>query len=205
MIKVNKVIDSVPYTKSVIPDNRLKYLANKCHEVLQKTPGNVLEIGVYKGGTLLAMADKILPFFSQTKFYGIDTFSGHPYTDGHPVHPVGKYRDVDFVHMQSIIKRRSIQKSVFLFKGKVEEIFKSLDLKNISFAHIDCDLYLPTKFCCDYITKVINHGGMIYFDDYDHEHCPGATRAIEESFPKNLINLVYLEEDDTGWSCFINL
>jgi len=91
-----------------------------------------------------------------------------------------------------------------LFPGNVEDIFSSLGLSDISFAHIDCDLLLPVGFCARNVPKVMKKGGIIFFDDYGHDHCPGATQAVKEVFSSEQINVVQLD-DGTQWSCWIQL
>ncbi len=204
MKRVNEPVDIVPYGKTVIPENRLQFLSQKCREVLESVPGNVLEIGVYRGGTLIELAKQVQQVTPTFKVYGIDTFTGHPYDDNHPVHPTGKYDDVDIDELAQLFKQENLEGVIELYKGKVEEIFKSLNLKNISFVHVDCDLYIPVKFCAEFITPLINKGGMIYFDDYGHEHCPGATKAVEEVFAVDQIQEVALA-DGTCWSGYVQV
>lgn len=164
-----------------------------------------MEVGVYKGGTLIVLAEALKEVCPEYKVYGIDTFTGHPYTDGHPVHPKGKYADVDKKGMEEYIKSKGLENQIVLYDGKVEEILDTLNLKNISFAHIDCDLYIPVKFCAENVPKITKEHGVIYFDDYGHKHCPGATKAIEEVFKTNQINSVYMPEDNTRWSGYVQL
>jgi len=203
-IHVNKPVDTVPYGNTVIPQNRLEFLASKCKETLTRLPGNVVEVGVYRGGTLIELAKVVRDVCPDKKVYGIDTFEGHPYTDGHPVHPQGKYSDVSQNELSYTLEELGLAKYVSLHKGKIEEIWDDLNIKNISFAHIDCDLYIPIKYSSEHIPSTINKGGVIYFDDYGHSHCPGATKAIEEVFEKKQIQKVSLE-DGTCWSGYVEL
>lgn len=204
MKNVNDPIETVEYGKTVIPKNRLEFLGNKCKQTLLKVHGNVLEVGVYKGGTLIELAKQVRDFCPQYKVYGIDTFEGHPYDDGHPVHQKGKYADVNITELEDTLKKAGVDKWVKLIKGKIEDVFDASNISNVSFAHIDCDLYIPVKYSATNITPKINKGGIIYFDDYGHEHCPGATKAVEEIFPKEKIKVVSLE-DGTSWSGYIQL
>ncbi len=204
-INVNSPVESVPYGTTVIPENRLQYLIDKCAETLAKNPGNVLEVGVYRGGTLLALAEVVKKICPEYKVYGIDTFVGHPYSDGHAVHPVGKYADVTKDDMEEYIQKNGFAEWITLYQGKVEEILESLHLTNISFAHIDCDLYVPVKYCAENVKSIMSRPSVIYFDDYGHEHCPGATKAVEEVFEKKQIHIVHIPEDHTCWSGYIEL
>jgi predicted O-methyltransferase YrrM len=205
MKTTNVPIDTVPYLSSVIPSNRLNFLVEKCKETLRHCPGNVLEVGVYKGGSTVRLAKTIQEICPDFRIFALDTFSGHPYTDGHPVHPVGKYGDVNLQELKKCIVSAGYGTHVKLYRGSVEQILRNLPLSQISFAHIDCDLYIPTKYCAMEVPKLMNDGGVIYFDDYGHDHCPGATTAVQEVFSEDQLSIVYIEEDDTYWSCFIEL
>ena len=89
--------------------------------------------------------------------------------------------------------------------GRVEEILRGLALRDVAFAHVDCDLYLPVAFCAAELPALMQPGAMLYFDDYGHEHCPGATRAVHEFFAAGLLNEVYMPDDGTCWSCHLRL
>lgn len=203
-INTNRPVETVDYGQTVIPANRLEFLYQKCKQVLQRNPGNVLEVGVYKAGTLLALAKAMNEVCPEYTVYGVDTFSGHPYSDGHPVHYEGKYADVNLNDLTQFLSTIPYSGNIKLFQGKIEELWPSLPIKNLSFAHIDCDLYVPIKYCCLNVPGKFNDGAAMYFDDYGHAHCPGATRAVDEIFGTTKpINEVILE-DLTNWSCFID-
>jgi hypothetical protein len=202
-ICVNAPVDSVPYGTSVIPSNRLEYLTRVARKTLAQVPGNVLEVGVYKAGSLLPLARAVSEICPEFSAHGIDTFTGHPYSDGHPIHPAGKYGDVDFNELRRFLGTTQLADYIKLHQGRVEDILLALDLPSFSFVHIDCDLYLPIKYCARQLPKFLNKGAVMYFDDFGHEHCPGATKAIKEIYTKEVFNEVLIQEDDTKWSCFV--
>jgi O-methyltransferase len=204
-VRTNDPVETAPYGSSVIPTNRLDFLVNKCRETLERSPGNVLEVGVYRGGSLLTLAEVLKEVCPQFRAYGIDTFAGHPYTDGHPVHPTGKYGDVDVAELERLISSNGLSHWVTLFHGKVEEVFHALHLRDISFAHVDCDLYVPVRYCAENLPAAMKPGGVLYFDDYGHEHCPGATKAVEAVFDRRRLREVYMPDDHTCWSCYIEV
>ena len=204
LVRKNAPVESVPYLSSVIPKNRVDFLARKCRETLLRVPGNVLEVGVYRGGSLGRLAEVVMDVCPKYRVIGIDTFTGHPYSDDHPVHPVGKYADVDLEHLRRKISSQAWGCLVDLHQGRVEDLMRSLDVNNVSFAHIDCDLYVPIKYCALQVPRLMRRGGTIYFDDYGHEHCPGATRAVHEAFGEKRITEVLLSDDGTCWSCYLD-
>lgn len=205
VIRANAPIETVPYLQSVIPANRLDYLVETCRRALQRCPGNVLEIGVYRGGSLSRLAEVVAEVCPEYRAIGIDTFSGHPYSDGHPVHPEGKYRDVDLRELARQVAEQPHGLFVELHPGRVEDILSALALKDVAFAHVDCDLYLPVRYCAQHLPAIMKTGGTIYFDDYGHEHCPGATRAVEEVFALDDLHHVSMPDDGTCWSCYLRL
>lgn len=176
LVRTNAPLDNVPYLHSVIPRNRLDYLAEICRQALGCCPGNVLEVGVYRGGSLSRLAQVVEDVCPQYRAFGIDTFSGHPYSDGHPMHPRGKYADVHLSLLREILNKQDYGLWVELHRGCVEDILNRLSLHDIAFAHIDCDLYIPVRYCAKHIPIFMKAGGLLYFDDYGHEHCPGATK-----------------------------
>lgn len=204
-IRSNQPVEFADYGESVIPDNRLNYLVKKCRETLRRIPGNVLEVGVYKGGTFVHLAELVKEICPQFRAIGIDTFSGHPYSDGHEVHAQGKYGDVNLQTLKATVRKMGLAPWTTFHIGEVENIFHNLKINNVSFAHIDCDLYIPIKFCALNVPIVMNHSGIMYFDDYGHEHCPGATKAVDEVWDKGVIKEVYMKEDNTTWSCYISV
>jgi hypothetical protein len=172
---------------------------------LNRVSGSVVEVGVYRGGTLRVLAETVRKIRPSEKVIAIDTFEGHPYSDGHPVHFPGKYKDVELEPLMRYFDKDGLLPWIEFHKGKVEDILPDLDLPPLSFAHVDCDLYRPVRYCAGALPSRMKQGSMIYFDDYGHAHCPGATKAVDEIFPKNEIHEVFLPKDNTNWSCFINI
>jgi len=195
----------VPYLQSVIPPNRLDYLVEICRAALRRCPGHVVEIGVYRGGSLSRLAEVVAEVCPAYRAIGIDTFAGHPYSDGHSVHPQGKYADVDMRQLAGRLAGQPQGRLIELHAGLVETLLPDLALKDVAFAHVDCDLYLPVRFCAQHLPAVMKAGGTIFFDDYGHEHCPGATRAVSEVFAENRLHQVSMPDDGTCWSCYLRL
>jgi O-methyltransferase len=207
----NEPVNSVGYLESVIPDNRLAFLWQLCRETLRSVPGNVLEVGVYKGGSLLGLVREAAVFAPECEVWGVDTFSGHPYSDGHPVHPAGKYGDVNLSELRNALVAAGCC-NVHLEQQLVEGGI-SAAIRDLSFVHVDCDLYRPVLYCALSLPPRMKPGGIIYFDDFGHDHCPGATSAILEALQRDARSPlfgavrrdVHMVEDNTKWSCYIQI
>jgi len=87
----------------------------------------------------------------------------------------------------------------------VENVLPHPSISNISFAHVDCDLFTPVYHTAIHIPLIMNKGGVIYFEDYGASNCPGATLAVEKVFSEDRINRVSLPHEIESWSCFIQL
>lgn len=66
-----------------------------------------------------------------------------------------------------------------IVKGFVPDTFAGRDDK-ISFAHLDMDIYSPTKSALEYIFPRLLDGGMIVLDDYGFWTTPGVKKAVDE-------------------------
>lgn len=194
---------SLEYGRSVNDPGRVALLEARCPRQLLTQEGDVLEVGVYKGGTLLMLARAVEAVCPKFKVIGVDTFNGHPYSDGHPAHPAGRYSDVSIDDLKCIIFEAGLAHRVELLVGKAEDIIGNVDISRTTFAHVDCDLYRPIAFCARQLPLRMHPSGAIIFDDYFHAHCPGATRALDELFG-NAIQPIRIPKDGTAWSCEIS-
>ena len=48
------------------------------------------------------------------------------------------------------------------------------------FSYLDVDLYDPTKIALELLVERIPKGGIIVFDELNHEDYPGETSAVHE-------------------------
>jgi O-methyltransferase len=201
--RVNQPVATVQYGCSVNQANRVELLRARCEAVLSAGDGDVVEVGVYRGGTLVVLAGAIQKVCPDRRVIGVDTFQGHPYSDGHWVHPVGKYSDVAVRDLDEMLRRKGLSPYVSLEIGLAEDVLPRLDLGSVVFAHIDCDLYRSVRFCASYLPRRMSEQGVLFFDDFCHEHCPGATQAVIEEFGQELEPIRL--DDGTEWSCEVTV
>lgn len=153
---------SLQETCDFISENMPYVPFNFCNqiEILQfaikkaKIDGLWIEFGVYKGQTVNLIAKK-----SNKLIYGFDSFEGLPETWR------ADYRKGTF----KINKIPQYHKNVVLVKGSFEDtipLFIKSHPEQISFMHIDCDLYSSTKTIFDNFEKQIATGTIICFDEY---------------------------------------
>lgn len=135
-------------------NSRYKVLDSAIENIEIKN-GLVLEFGVYNGDTLNHIAKKI----PNNKIYGFDSFEGLP----------EQWRDNFKKGMFAVKELPKVEKNVTLIKGWFNEslpTFLNRINNQISYMHIDCDLYSSTKTIFKHLENQIIKGTVIVFDEY---------------------------------------
>lgn len=146
--------------------NELMWTARNC------PPGNLVEVGVYKGGSAAALAEVAKE--QGRKLFLYDTFTGIPYsTPGVDHHIVGDFSDTSIEQVRAAIPSAIIRQGIFP-DTLTDEV------GGIALAHIDCDQYASVHACCVRLAPYMVPGGIMVFDDYDV--LPGARAAVHDVF-----------------------
>lgn len=156
---IKKYLDTALIIKGDDPTWRFwPFVVNKAD-----TNGLFLEFGVYKG--------KSLRFFAQHRpecvFYGFDSFNGLPYDWTGSPSPKGYYSlDENEKNITNDIKNIVIVEG--MFEITLPEFIKTNLSKqeNISFLHMDANLYEPTVFVLKSLSPYLRNGSVIVFDDF---------------------------------------
>ena len=167
-------------------------LLEKCIKI--DSSSDVIECGVYKGGSAFQIAKRLKQLNSNKKLYALDTFEGHPYDDYNnmpsslrdevygdkqPRTYKGKLDDVDLDEIKKWFLKEHLENTIFL-KGLFEETFKSISDKKFCLAHVDADSYLSVKQCIEFLRNRMITGGIILFDDYNAKDLCGCNKAVDD-------------------------
>lgn len=144
---------------------------------IQKTkwlPGDLAEVGVYKGGTAY-----LLRQFSSIskKLYLFDTFEGLPEVNQYDLHHKGDFNDTSLQKVDELLNTsKFLNYSIYkgIFPNENSEYIKH---KTFSLVHLDVDIYDSIKNCLEFFTPRMEPGGVIILDDYNEPNCPGAKLA----------------------------
>ena len=144
--------------------------------------GQMIECGVYKGGTSLLIASVLKRSrAAPRKLYMLDAFEGLPrpdravdraYTEGtFKSDPAELARAIDALGLTGICEIR---------KGLFKDTLPGLAARErFMFAHIDGDLYASTVDCITHLHGSMVHGAPMVFDDY-YDESGGVMRAVHE-------------------------
>jgi len=163
------------------------------YRTVQNLPGDIIELGVYNGGSLMALANflEILNMGDRQKqVFGFDTFEGFVEED------IGKYKGNEDLLRSAIDifdKDRFIpyKPRVKLIKGDICTTLPTFVKENpglrLNFIHFDCDLYKPTKTGLELLWPLLVKGGVMVFDEYGIRPWGGESKAVDEFFKDRLI------------------
>lgn len=141
----------------------------------QKVPGDIAEVGVYKGGSAKiicsAKGDRALHLF--------DTFEGLPKVD--EVDIVWPFYEGKFTASYDAVKDYlKTERNVFFYKGIFPASSEPVKDKWFSLVNLDVDTYESTRKCLEFFYSRMNPGGIILSHDYIT--APGVQKAFDEFF-----------------------
>lgn len=137
--------------------------------------GLIAEVGVYKGGSLKLLGQ----LFDDRPVLGFDTFEGLPKEQWveSETHEPGEFNDTTYEEVQEFTAECP---NIVLVKGLFPLSAEQFEDYTFSLVHVDTDYYLAVKACIDWFWPRMIPGGVIVFDDYGWENCPGVKQALGE-------------------------
>ncbi len=150
---------------------------------LGRVPGDILEVGVWKGGTgiLLALAARrFLP--PPCEVHLCDTYSGLVHaTEADPFYRGGEFADTS----AEGVRRRAAEAGlaqVAVHAGVFpQETGAALADRRFRLAHIDVDVQVSAREAFDFAWPRLGVGGVAVFDDYGFVNCAGVTRLVDQA------------------------
>jgi hypothetical protein len=150
--------------------------------------GHIAEAGVYKGaGTLLfAKLAQIFEPESLTLVHGFDWFEGSKLTAEEPNIVEGSYKE-GYPRLMKLIRAQQLDHIVRIHKLDLRTDLASFFGKNnymqFKLVFLDAGQYEIVKNCLEHFWPRLTSGGVLIFDQFNHELSPGETRAIKEFMP----------------------
>ena len=179
-------------------------------------PGDVVECGVWKGGSMMAAAKTLLAIKdTQRDLYLFDTFAGMTApskNDGStfgrltPQEEYDKFRAKDGICQwcyssieetrQNMLSVGYPESKIHFVKGPVEQTIPAQAPKQIALLRLDTDFYESSKHEMIHLFPRLTKGGVLLLDDYGHWE--GQRRAVDEYISEHQITLFMSRLDYTG-------
>jgi hypothetical protein len=172
---------------SCLGDEKANFLCSQIGKALH-VEGDIIECGVFQGGSLLMIAEQCARQCSGKRIHALDSFEGFDPEEfemdvklGFIPSDIGNFRENSLTFVKTKARRLGLHRNIHFVKGYFNDTL-SLRLNRVDslcFAHIDCDLYEPVKFCAEQIFPKMSPGGILLFDDLATSYT-GARQAFEE-------------------------
>lgn len=170
------------FIESYMPDahfrlNQMDVVRSKRDDIL-KLNGNILDLGVYKGGSTRALCR----IFPDKTIHGFDSFEGLPEDWSHALK--GSFGDVAGALPE-------VPDNATLHKGWFDNTLPVWAEENgdlpISLLRIDCDIYSSTKTIFDEVGHLVRPGSWVLFDEligyrgWQHHEYKALTEFLDQA------------------------
>ena len=179
-----------------------------------KIEGDIVECGVWKGGSMMAVAKALVRDNNTNKqLYLYDTYEGM----SEPTEADANFQnesaesllaksDKEKSHVWAYSALETVQQgmattkypatNIHYVKGKVEDTIPSNIPAKIALLRLDTDWYESTKHELIHLFPLLQKGGVLIIDDYGF--WKGARKAVDEYFAENNIQILLSRMDNTG-------
>ncbi|MEW5703584.1 MAG: TylF/MycF/NovP-related O-methyltransferase [Pseudomonadota bacterium] len=171
----NKVSDH-----TLLDEYRAYALWSLAGEAAKLPEGDVIEVGVWRGGSGCLLAKRFATLAPSAVVYLADTFSGvvksssvdRGYGDG---------AHSDATRQIVVDLAEGIDAHVEIMQGVFpDETGHAVAGNKFRFAHIDIDVYESAKAILDWLWPRLLHEAIVVFDDYGFVSCPGITHLVND-------------------------
>lgn len=137
--------------------------------------GQLIEVGAYRGGSALHLSNAC----PDRHLFVCDSFTGfrqlHPKLDR--VFDAAMFKDTSREAVEALFRRR--QRRATVVAGFFPESCAGLELRPLSFAHLDVDTYEATRAALAFLADKMLPRSLIVLDDY-HRTADGVDAALAE-------------------------
>ncbi|MGH2627166.1 MAG: TylF/MycF/NovP-related O-methyltransferase, partial [Anaerolineales bacterium] len=173
---------------------RLLYF-NRMLSLVSDIEGDIVECGVGRGETLLALAILLQDDGRSRNLWGFDSFTGFPTPteeDRSPRKPrkgewaVASRHDIHRLLLHAGLDPWFVDTRIVLVEGLFQDTLPHYRGGQIALLHLDVDLYDSYRSCLAHLWPKVAGGGVVLFDEYrnttENIKFPGAAIAIDEFF-----------------------
>ena len=160
------------------------YRAHELWSLVRETShldGDILEVGVWRGGTGCLMAERARHLQSGATVFLCDTFKGVVKAGSKDtLYQGGEHADTSIEVVRGLATQLGLDNVALLegiFPDATGERIKD---RRFSLCHIDVDVYESARQVAEWVWPRLLVGGIIVYDDYGFSACEGVTRLVNE-------------------------
>lgn len=210
-----EIIDKAEPFTMTSPERMFSLMEAVKHITRYRIPGAIVECGVWKGGSMLTVAETLVKLNDLSRdLFLYDTFEGMSAPTEVDENFAGRkadqllrsntqkeqnlvwaYSTLDTVKATMALSSYPSDKINYQ-KGKVEDTIPHTMPAQIALLRLDTDWYESTKHELEHLFPLLQPGGILIIDDYGF--WKGARKAVDEYFAQNNISIFLSRIDDTG-------
>lgn len=179
-------------------------------------PGDIVECGVWKGGSMMAVALSLKEFGAARRLHLFDTYEGMSEPGGvdktyrgevagalmaqneRETSAIWAYGALEEVR-KNVLGTGYDPNLVAFVQGKVEDTLPAHAPESIALLRLDTDWYESTKHELEQLYPRLSVGGVLLIDDYGHWE--GARKAVDEYVQEKQLRVLLQRIDYTGRLC----
>jgi O-methyltransferase len=191
----DSAVHSYPYDTPWISDEEFSRIYNlirnntlvdrpRCYSLyllldqVKDVPGDVLEVGTWRGGTGGMFASVL----NEKKIYLADTFTGVVKSSKWEHYEDKAHNDTSEDLVSNFLQKDLNLKNVELLTGIFpEDTGGRVEDKKFAFVYLDVDVYLSTRDAFNFVWDKVSQYGIVAFDDYGMiSACGGIKKFVDE-------------------------
>jgi O-methyltransferase len=147
--------------------------------------GDMLELGVYRGGSALLLADAVASHAPNSRVHLLDSWQGLPQPGPQDVGTIarsGIFADTSKEEVESLLRHYALAGVCRFHVGWFIETLPRIP-GPFSLVHIDCDFYAAVRESLRVVLPRMSPHGILIIDDYGTPQLrrfPGVERAVAE-------------------------
>jgi O-methyltransferase len=146
-----------------------------------RAPGEILEVGVWRGGTGCLLAARASQVAGEAKVYLCDTFQGVVKAGGEDnLYKGGEHADTSAEIVTALAQSMGLHNVEILAGIFPDQTGHVVEDKRFRFCHIDVDVYQSAKDVVEWVWPRMPIGGVLVFDDYGFPHVRGVRKLVDE-------------------------
>ena len=188
-----------PFTLTSL-DRRASLILGVDHLVRQRIPGDIVECGVWRGGSMMAVALALLARGDTSRhLYLYDTYEGMSEPTAEDRSHTGESAQAQLARTErgqgvwceaglndvqaNLWSTGYPREQIHFVQGKVEDSIPATMPETIALLRLDTDWYESTKHELVHLYPKLQRNGLLVIDDYGHWQ--GARQAVDEYFAAN--------------------
>lgn len=198
-----------PFTLTGV-DRRASLLQAVDHVVRHEVPGDIVECGVWRGGSMMAVALALLARGDTVRhLYLYDTYEGMTAPTAADLSHTGETAAAQLAHtpqgegvwceagledvQANLWSTGYPREQIHFVRGPVEQTLPATIPRQVALLRLDTDWYESTRHELQHLYPLLSPQGVMVIDDYGHWQ--GARRAVDEYFADSATP-VYLHRVD---------